>query len=357
MRGRLHRTLVVALALLAAGCTHGGPTAEETAPATQPIQVRVQPVATATVERVAELVGSFFAYEEVDVASELTARIAWLGPDMGDAVQAGDVILRLDDASIRAELREVEARLAKARTDNTRAQQLQREGIMSNEEAEKTSTDTAVLEAQRDALKVRLDRTVIRSPLTGSIAARMVSAGEVVEQSKPVYRVVQDDPLKFRTPIPERFAGFLRLGQEVRLGVAAYPDRVFVGRITRINPTSDAANRSITVEAEMPNAEHLVKPGFFGSGKIVYDQHAPALVVLEAALTTFAGVTKLYVIKDGKAEERVVRTGVAVADDRREIADGVKEGEPVAVSNVDKLEHGAPVTVVDGGPVAQAGSE
>jgi membrane fusion protein (multidrug efflux system) len=343
--------------VLVAACSHGGPTAEETSPAMEPVRVRVEPVATATVERVADLVGSFFAYEEVDVASELTARIAWLGPDMGDEVQAGDVILRLDDATIRAELREVEARLVKAHADNTRAQQLRGEGIMSSEEAEKASTDTAVLEAQRDALKVKLDRTVIRSPLNGSIAARVVSVGEVVEQSKPVYRVVQDDPLKFRTPIPERFARFLRIGQEVRLGVAAYPDRVFVGKITRINPTADAANRSIVIEAELPNSEHLVKPGFFGSGKIVYDEHAPALVVPETALTSFAGVTKLFVIKDGKAEERVVRTGLTLADNRREIADGVTEGESVAISNVDKLEHGAPVAIVDGAPVAQVGVE
>ncbi len=228
---------------------------------------------------------------------------------------------------------------------------------MSNEEGERARTDTAVLEAQRDALKVKLDHTVILSPLTGSIAARMVSVGEVVEYGNALYKIVQDDPLKFRTPIPERFAAFLHIGQEVRLTVAAYPDKVLIGKITRINPTAEAANRSITVEAEVPNGEHLVKPGFFGAGKIVYDRQSPALVVPETALTTFAGVTKLYVVKDGKAEERVVRTGVTLADERQEIADGVAEGEAVAVSNVDKLENGAPIAIVGGEPVAHAGAE
>jgi RND family efflux transporter MFP subunit len=155
---------------------------------------------------------------------------------------------------------------------------------------------------------------------------------------------VQDDPLKFRTPVPERFAGFLELGQSIRVTVDPYPGRVFEGKITRINPTSETANRSITIEALVPNPEGLLRPGFFAKGDLVYDQHGDVVVVPEKSLTTFAGVTKLFVITGGKAEERVVRTGIAV-DDRREIADGVKQGEQVAITNLDKLEQGAPVTV------------
>ncbi len=169
---------------------------------------------------------------------------------------------------------------------------------------------------------------------------------------RPLFKIVQDDPLKFRTPIPERFASFLHIGQEVRLGVAAYPERRFIGRITRINPAAEEANRSIVIEAEVANPEGLMKPGYFGSGEIVYDSAAPALVVPEAALTTFAGLTKLFAVKDGKAEERVVRPGVTVGDHQREIADGVSAGEEVAVTNVDRLENGAPVTVTRGEPVA-----
>ena len=310
-------------------------------------------MSAATVERAADLVGTLFANEEVTVAAQLEARVEWLGPDMGDHVRAGEVILRLDDADLRAGLREVEASLAKARADDARGQMLKRQGIIAAEEAEKLHTDVAVLAARRDVLEVKLDRTVVRSPLTGAIASRMVSVGEVVQSGRPLYRIVEDDPLKFRTPVPERFAAYLHPGQEVRLRVDAYPDRTFAGKVTRINPTSDAANRSIVIEAEVPNPEDLLKPGFFAIGALVYDAHAPALSVPESALTTFAGVTKLYVVKKGKAEERVVRTAVAMPDQRREIADGVAEGEQVAVTNVDKLEHGAPVTIIDPLPVAK----
>jgi membrane fusion protein (multidrug efflux system) len=335
----------VGAATLSAGCSHDATDAQATAHETAaPIAVAAAPAAIAKVERTVSLVGAFYANEEVAIAAQIEARVAAFEHDMGDHVNAGDVLVRLDDADLQASLREMQARLAKARADNARAQVLSRQGIMSSEEAEKMRTEAVVLEAQLDVLKVKIDRTVIRAPFTGVIAERDTSLGAVVKIGQTLYKLVQDDPLKFRTPVPERFAGYLQLGQPIRVSVDAYPDRVFEGKITRINPTSEAANRSITVEALVPNAERLLRPGFFAKGDLVYDPHGDVVVVPEKALTTFAGVTKLFVVTNGKAEERVVRTGVAV-DDTREIADGVKQGELVATSNLDKLEQGAAVTV------------
>lgn len=342
----LARTVVAAaLALAAAGCAHDAPNAEATPPETvEPIVVTVAPATVTQVERSVSLVGAFYANEEVAIAAQIETRVSAFGPDMGDRVNEGDVLVRLDDADLQAAKREIEARLAKAHADNARAQVLRGQGIMAAEEAEKMRTEATVLEAQLDVLKVKIDRTVIRAPFAGVIAERDTSVGAVVKSGQTLYKLVQDDPLKFRTPVPERFAGYLELGQTIRVTVDAYPDRVFEGKITRINPTSETANRSITLEALVPNKDRLLRPGFFAKGDLVYDRHGDAVVVPEKALMTFAGVTKLFVVVDGKAEERIVRTGVAVGD-KREIADGVKKGESVAVSNLDRLEQGAAVTV------------
>ncbi len=334
-----------ALGLLAAGCAREATDASATATATSaPIPVTVAPATVAQVERSVSLVGAFFANEEVAIAAQIETRVASFGPDMGDRVEAGDVLVRLDDADFQASKREMEARLAKATADNARAQVLKRQGIMATEEADKMRTEAAVLQAQLDVVQVKIDRTVIRAPFAGVIAERDTSVGAVVKSGQTLYTLVQDDPLKFRTPVPERFAGYLELGQPIRVRVDAYPDRVFEGKITRINPTSETANRSITLEALVPNPDRVLRPGFFGKGDLVYDLHGDAVVVPEKALSTFAGVTKVFVIANGKAEERMVRTGVAVGDGR-EIADGVKRGERVAISNLDRLEQGAAVTV------------
>ncbi|MEO6030237.1 MAG: efflux RND transporter periplasmic adaptor subunit [Candidatus Binatia bacterium] len=337
-------TLALA-ATLATGCTHDANNAEATAhDAVEPVVVTTQPAAIAKIERSVSLVGAFYANEEVAIAAQIETRVAAFEHDMGDRVKAGDVLVRLDDADLKAALREIQARLAKAHADNARAQVLKQQGIMAAEEAEKMRTEAIVLEAQLDVVKVKIDRTVIRAPFTGVIAERTTALGAVVKIGQTLYKLVQDDPLKFRTPVPERFAGFLRMEQPIRVTVDAYPGRIFEGKITRINPTSETANRSITIEALVPNTERLLRPGFFAKGDLVYDPQGDVVVVPEKALTTFAGVTKVFVIVNGKAEERAVRTGVAV-DDGREITDGVKQGELVAVSNLDHLEQGAPVTV------------
>lgn len=336
---------VALTAVLASGCSHDATEAEATAhDAVTPVAVTVAPATIAEVERVVSLVGAFYANEEVAIAAQIEARVASFGPDIGDRVNEGDVLVRLDDADLQASLREIQARVSKAHADTTRAQVLRTQGIMSTEEAEKIRTESSVLQAQLDVIKVKIDRTVIRAPFTGAIAARTTAVGAVVKSGETLYELVQDDPLKFRTPIPERFAGLVQVGQELRLTVDAYPGRVFKGNITRISPTSAIANRSLTIEALVPNPDRTLLPGFFSKGELVHDLHGEATFVPATALTTFAGVTKLFVITDGKAEERIVQTGVALGD-RREVADGVQAGEQVATSNLDKLEQGTLVTV------------
>lgn len=335
----------VALGILATGCSHETNHAEATAnTAPDPVAVAVAPATIETVERTIDLVGAFYANEEVKIAAQIEARVARFGPDVGDRVREGDVLVQLDDADLQASLREIKARLTKAQADNTRAQVLRTQGIMSAEEAEKIRTEASVLEAQLDVVKVKIDRTVIRAPFTGVIAARTTAVGAVVKSGETLYELVQDHPLKFRTPIPERFAGLAQVGQELRLRVDAYPGRVFHGKITRITPTSAIANRSLTIEAVVPNEDHALLPGFFSKGELVVNTHGEAVFVPEKALTTFAGVTKLFVIDGDKVEERIVRTGVALGD-LREVADGVRAGERVATSNLDQLEQGTTVTV------------
>lgn len=339
--------LVAALLFAAAGCSQKPTDAKVAATATA-TEVEVAPVSAIEVERTVPLIGEFSANEQVTVAAQLEGRILAIGPDLGDRVPQGALLVRLDDAPVQAAIREVEAKLAKARADDARAQLLKKEGIMSSEEADRMRTEAQVLAAQLDVLRVRLAYTMIQAPLPGAIAARMVSAGEFVQPGRPLYRIVQDDPVKLRAPVPERFSDFVKVGQDIRVGVDAYPDKTFVGEITRVSPTSETANRSITIEAIVPNPEHLLKPGFFTRGDLVYDHAGRALAVPERALTTFAGVTKVFVVKDGKAEERVVRVGPGSRDGLREIENGVADGERVAVSHVDDLEQGAAVTVTTG---------
>src|SRR6185503_19079867 len=121
--------------------------------------------------------------------------------------------------------------------------------------------------------------------------------------------LVQDDPVKFRGEVPEREVPALRAGQEVRIGVDPYPGETFTGQVTRIGTAADAAARSLAFEALVPNADHRIRPGFFGHGEVVVSRDERAVAVPRSALTMFAGVTKLFIIEDNVAHERPVVLG------------------------------------------------
>ena len=173
----------------------------------------------------------------------------------------------------------------------------------------------------------------------------MVSAGEYVRAGTPLFDLVADHPLKLRGDVPERFAQELAVGQPVQIKVDAYPEVLFEGRLARVSPAANPENRSITVEAVVDNPDRRLKPGFFANASIVTRADDEAVVVPETAVISFAGVTKLFVVRDGVAYERHVRTGTRDDQGLIEIVEGLHADEVVATSGLSKLENGAPVTI------------
>jgi len=345
--------LAALLAILLAGCTGEGSSPVAAAPpaATAPadtLQITVVPVTSRPTKRLLKFVGTLFGNEEVTLSSQVEGQVTALHADLGDQVHSEQVLLDIDDGSLRAQLREIEARLVKARADEARGRELLRANIISPQEYESMQTAVAVAEAQRDSLNVNLNHKRVRSPLTGSVVKRLVSVGEYVRPGTPLFDLVADDPLKLRGDVPERFAQEIATGQPVQIKVDAYPDTVFDGRLVRVSPAANAENRSISVEAEVPNPTRQLKAGFFASANIVTRTDDEALVVPETAVISFAGVTKLFVVRDNVAYERRVRVGTRDDSGLVEVIEGLHPDELIATSGLGKLENGAAVSVRKG---------
>lgn len=340
---------LVAAGVLAAGCsqpTDGKVTHEPAAaPAPPTIAITVAPVTTRPTRRVLEFVGTLFGNEEMTLSSQVEGQVKSIHVDLGDAVRADQVLIEIEDDNLRARLREIEATLAKSRADEARGRELVGAKVISAQEYEAMQTSVKVHEAQRDTQRVLLTHTRVVSPLSGSVARRLVSVGEYVRPGTPLVELVEDNPLKLRGDIPERFTQEIAVGQTVDIAVDAYPERVFHGRLERISPSANAENRSITVEAEVDNALRELKPGFFANAGIVTRANDDALVVPETAIVSFAGVTKLFVVHDGIAEERRVQTGTRDDQGLIEVLEGITAGEVVATSGLAKIENGAAVSV------------
>jgi multidrug efflux pump subunit AcrA (membrane-fusion protein) len=185
-----------------------------------------------------------------------------------------------------------------------------------------------------------------------AVAQRMVSVGEYVKEGTPLFRVVADDPIKYRAAVPERFAGSVSAGQTVQLSVES-STAAFEGKVSRVSPQIDPTSRTFQVEALIANESGSLKPGAFARGGVITHADDNVLFVPSNAIVTFAGVNKLFTVHDGKALEMRVQTGM-VDGDWTEITSGVKEPQllqQVITTGAAKLAQGTVVTV--GAPTSQ----
>ena len=186
--------------------------------------------------------------------------------------------------------------------------------------------------------------TTARSSTAGySVASRMVSVGEYVREGTALFRLVAQDPIKFRAQVPERFFGQVQVGQKVRVRVEAYPDRTFEGAVARISPEVQVSSRTFEVEMLLPNGDGRLSPGSFASGQILTRVDPGVTLVPVDSIVSFAGVSKVFTVADGKAVERKIETGERVGNDV-EVLSGLDKPEAVVIEGKNRLATGTPVS-------------
>lgn len=204
--------------------------------------------------------------------------------------------------------------------------------------------EVARRQAELGMAEKRLADATLRTPIAGAVARRHVNPSESVKDNAAVFTIVRSDPLKYSGVVSEHAALEIRPGQSVKLEVHPVPGRAFVGRVTRVSPAVDVTNRTVLLEAEVPNPQGMLKPGLFARGVLATGRDIGMVFVPESAVSTFAGITKVFVLADGKAHERLVKLG-RKRDGMVEIVQGVRRGEQVATSSVAQLHDRAAVTI------------
>ncbi len=395
---RKYVVFLVALGLLGgAGCRRPSSPDETEArsrEATSPIDVDVVPAQERPVVRQIEIVGTLTADERVVVASEVEGKLAGITVDLGSTVREGDVLavidrrdfeLRLADA--RAAVRQVLARLgmsenqeridppettivqqARASFDDAqlrlqRLGQLRSKGVVSQQEYDQAEAAFRIAEARYHAameevntllaqldqrraqvalVQRELEKTIIRSPITGAVVERHVSVGEMVRKNDRVVTLVKTNPLRLRADVPERYALHVYIGRPLTFTIDAVVGKTFTGRIVRLSPALNTETRSLTLEAEIANRNNELRPGYFARAQVVVDPQAKAVVLPARAVTTSVGIYKVFVVEGETAVQRQVKLGMKLGDEV-EIVEGIRPGDPVIVSDVSRLYTGARV--------------
>jgi len=154
-----------------------------------------------------------------------------------------------------------------------------------------------------------------------SVAQRKVTEGEMVKDSAgastAVFELVMDKVLKLQANVPERYTAQVKAGQKAEIRVDAYPDRVFAGAISRVSPVVDRVNRTFPVEILVPNPARELRPGGFAKADILTYVDPQAVTVPAAAVVTFVGSKRVFVVRDGAAQAVPVATGVEGRDARK----------------------------------------
>jgi RND family efflux transporter MFP subunit len=208
--------------------------------------------------------------------------------------------------------------------------------------------------AAYDLAAKKLADAVVRAPISGVVSDRPVQQGEYIGERTPVATIVQVDPLKLRTGVQERYAGVIQAGQPVEFRVESFDDVVFHGKVAHVSPSLDPTMRTFAVEALVDNSDRRLKPGFFAKGVILTRKDEGVMAVPDSAISTLAGVSSVYVVKDGKIRQQSVTLGVRQGD-LWEILDGLKGGETLAASRLNELATGTSVEIDKGSPGGEGG--
>lgn len=353
---RLPATLgLVALALALSACGGDEEGSAEAATLSEasgrqgppPVAVAVATVETGDIARSVSVSGVVEPLRTVSVSSQLSGTLLEVPAETGDRVAQGQLLARLDAREIEAQLRAAEASLELARTAADRARRLRERQVITQAELDAEVAALAAAEAQVDQLRTRVSYATIQSPIRGTVTARTVETGDVVGNQTPLFTLADLSVLVVRVGVSELDVVNVGVGEDVSVSLDAFPDRELTGEVRRIFPAADPQTRLVPVEVALQGrALELARPGFLARATFPVGALSDVLLIPAGALTSGTGNPSVFVLQDGVARRRSVRTGLS-SQGMVQVVDGLSAGETVVTRGVSNLRDGAAVRVVE----------
>jgi RND family efflux transporter MFP subunit len=344
--------LMVAVALGTAGCgekeakrgSAGGPRR-----APRIAVVETAPVEVGTIARRVTVSGVVEPIRSVGINSQIAGALLAVAVQEGDVVRSGTVLARLDDRELRAQVASASASHEMAEANFQRSERLLERQVITAAEYDRDRTAFAAAEAQLQQLRTRLDYSTIRAPITGVVTEKRVEAGDIIGVQTRLFTLADVDTMVVRVQVSELDVVQLRPGDAVAVALDAFPGRTLSGRIRRIFPAADPTTRLVPVEVALrQEGERIARAGFLARIELALGARTDVLLVPASAVVGDASSAAVFVVEDGAALRRTVRTGLN-SEGRVEILAGLKAGDPVVVAGNNGLRDGAEVRVVGRG--------
>lgn len=328
------------LAGLFAGCGTKSSDGNGRAPAGT-MEVRITVLHPQALANNIQATGGLLANEAVEVRSEIAGRVIDIGFQEGGQVAQGQVLLRINDDDLQAQLQKAELAVQLATDDEHRKKQLLAVGGVSQQVYDDARNALQSAQADRANLKAQIAKTVIRAPFNGKIGLRQVSLGGYVSPNTLITDLSQVSPIKVDFSVPERYGREVAVGKKIQFSLDGDTTR-YQAEVYAVDPAVDPASRTIAARARTANANGRLRPGSFAHITVELSQVADALLIPTEALVPDIQGQKVLVMKGGKATSVRVLTGIRT-NTQVQLISGVQAGDTVITTGLLQLRDGMPV--------------
>jgi membrane fusion protein (multidrug efflux system) len=310
-------------------------------------------VTTAKVEKTAwvasrEAVGTLVAVRAVTVSSEVPGQVKQINFDSGATVHKGDVLVKLDDSTERAQLASAEADLQLARVNERRARSLRKTNANTPSDLDAAVSRLAETVAQVDLLKATIAKKTIKAPFDGRVAIRQVELGQVLSPGTTVASLQSVTPIHADFWLPQQVLSDLQVNMRSEMTTDVFPNQKWSGAVTVINPEVDISTRNVRVRATFPNDDGRLKPGMFANVSVLSNDERPQLVIPATSVLYAPYGDSIFAVenkdKELVAHQKFIRLGERRGD-LVSVTAGLEAGETIVSSGAFKLHNGSTLVV------------
>ncbi len=298
-------------------------------------------------------VGSLTAVRGVDIAAEIDGRVTEVAVEDGAMVDRREVLVRLDDDGLRAELRGARAEARLAQIELERQRRLRRQNANSEADVDRAESELEQARARVDSVQAALAKKTIRAPFAGRVGIVQVDLGQYVQIGRGIVTLQTLDPIHVDFTVPQQQLARIGTGQPVEVRADAYAGRRFDGEVVAISPQVDQSTRNVSVRARLPNPDGVLRPGMFVHTAVRLPEQNEVVTLPQTAIAYNPYGDSVFLVNeeqsDGgetvlRVERKFVRAG-ETRGDQVQILEGVKPGRRVVTSGQLKLRNGSKVDI------------
>ncbi|KAA6436591.1 efflux RND transporter periplasmic adaptor subunit [Dyadobacter flavalbus] len=296
------------------------------------IPVNVFVVGRESIENQIFASGTVLPNEEVNLMSEISGRLVKLDIQEGSLISKGQLIAKINDRELKAQLQKVAYNQELSKKIEERQKKLLNVEAINLEEYDVTSNNIRLLEAEKEVIEAQLEKTEIRAPFSGRIGLKYISEGAYLAPGTSIVTIVQSNPVKIDFTVPEKYTPNIKVGNVVKFSLDGDP-ATYNASIIAIDPKVDENMRTLRVRAVAKNPGGRFVPGMFVKVLADLEANRSAMMIPTEAIVPVLKGKKVFIVKNGKAQEALVTTGLRT-DKRIQVIEGLNPGDSLITSGI-----------------------